>query len=215
MQDQLAEHTAANSHVFTESAGHGPGSTDDFRSHSIADVRGPGEVGKLSMATVLTYCFGPHPHAKLLLAQVSETSLRPGFQQAELRLCQVHFQTYSGLALFLQIEAGEDFAITAGKLTQDPLDHVLAFAEYRGLLWTAAPINDSALSFYRNFFRPRVNNPVDMGAHLPACHRSDETHEPFWLSDLTPSDRLDDEDEYIVQPVFQILGDSLAAEIKP
>ena len=48
---------------------------------------------------------------QFFLAQFSKPSLRPGFQQPELGLGQLHFLADLFLALLSQVEAGQNFAV--------------------------------------------------------------------------------------------------------
>ena len=56
---------------------------------------------------------------EFLLTQLSETSFRPGFQQAKLGLGQAHLRTDLILTLFIDVEPCQDLSISLRKLSQD------------------------------------------------------------------------------------------------
>jgi len=128
---------------------------------------------------------------------------------------QSHFAADPVRWLFAQVEAGENLEIPVAHPTKDFL-HELGFLSLDRLL------------FRRQIFRLLVSDVADIHlalaapdiflnspAQLTVKHRPDEAHQAFRLFDLTATNRVDNREKDIVNPILDILSAEPALEEKP
>jgi hypothetical protein len=143
-------------------------------------------------------------------AFVAKALLGARLKQTELGIVETHFGADLLLGLFEEVEAGENFAVPAGTVTENLLHDPRVLGPDGGFLGADVAIGDADSAIDVELIAaPRVDF-FDEIRDLAADDRADKPHQAFWFAKFTALNRLDHNDKCVMDAVVDILTAQLA-----
>ncbi|HTT66337.1 MAG TPA: hypothetical protein VMG35_31010 [Bryobacteraceae bacterium] len=145
---------------------------------------------------------------------MAEAGFGTRLEQPELGIGQPHLGADLVRRLFPEVKAYQNLAIPGSNTFQDSYGDLLIFLPDGGLFGIAAGVAHGEAPVEVKLLLAAEDVILDLRSYLPAHDGPDIAHQAVRLAQLSPLDGLRHDDESIVDPVIQILGAQLPAQIE-